>query len=88
MASVVWKYPVRIDSNPWTLTMPAGSRVLSVQMQGESPQMWVLVDTLNSVETRGFFVVGTGWDFDGKGRFVGTFQTDGGVFVFHLFEVG
>ena len=80
----VWKYTL----NPFTkIEAPEGGVVLAVQVQDNQPQIWMLVDTVKPLETRVFRVFGTGTLFDDAGLvYVGTFQLDGGVLVFHAFE--
>ncbi len=86
MSRQIWKYPV--SGSCFTIQMPIGARVLSVQNQHGRPQMWALVDPENKTEPREFTFYGTGhptprW----PGEFIGTFQLDGGDLVFHLFDL-
>ena len=86
MSKAIWKFPAL--GPLFTAKMPIGSRVLSVQSQHGSPQMWALVDPEKSTELRQFAFYGTGHPMpDDPGKFVGTFQVDGGDLVFHLFDV-
>lgn len=78
----------------WTLTpgstdlhMPAGARVLTVQMQGDQPQLWALVEPEQPKEWRTFEIYGTGNPMPANpGEYVATFQMDGGSLVWHVFE--
>lgn len=80
----VWKYPVRPTME---IELPVGAQVLSVQMQGGEPQMWVHLDPAAPKEVRSFAVFGTGHEIpDDYTLFIGTFQTHGGLLVFHVFE--
>lgn len=83
----IWKFPVKINDE-FSLAMPAGARVLSVQDQRGGTVMWALVDDSAPKVERRFFVRGTGHPCDGLDHavFVGTFQLHGGAIVFHLFE--
>lgn len=86
--ATIWKYDVPTDQS-FTLKIPAGSQVLCVQVQHNSPRIWVLVHAPNAPEdTRRFVVVGTGADVPNSLAlaYVGTFQMVGGSLVFHLFE--
>ena len=86
MGLTIWKYPLRIKDDP-TLSMPAGARVLCVQVQGDQPMVWAMVDPLKPTEVRRFRLAGTGHPIDtDPGRYVGTFQAHNGALVFHLFE--
>ena len=85
----IFKYPVD-PSGDFIVDMPAGAKVLSVQVQNGSPQMWAMVNEDAKLVQRHFGVFGTGWHIpdDFKGRFIGTFQLQGGSLAFHLFELG
>lgn len=85
----IYKYPVRI-ADQFTIEMPAQAQILSVHMQGESPQLWALVRPTAPCVRRAFAIRGTGHDatFMGEAPFVGTFQLHGGALVFHLFDLG
>lgn len=86
MEKSIWKYPVS-DRTHFTLSLPQGAEILSVQIQHGKPQLWALVSPQLPTEDRRFCIVGTGWDFDADGlKFIGTFQQSGGAFVLHLFE--
>ena len=87
MKKTIWKYDVPVTQE-FTLAMPKGAELLSVQEQREQVRLWALVDPSAMKVTRKFQVVGTGWDFDPTDlTFVGTYQVSGGDFVFHLFEI-
>jgi len=87
---VVWKYPVR-NLSQFTLSVPIGARILTVQKQRSQPQMWMLVDPEASCEERIFRIIGTGHKYPASEMeswtYHGTFQTREGDFVWHLFEV-
>lgn len=69
------------------IEMPAEAEILSVQMQHDRPVIWALVDPKHYTEGRTLFMRGTGHSVGPEvGRFVGTFQMQGGGLVFHLFE--
>lgn len=84
----VYKYPIDL-TDTFTLELPKGAQVLSVQMQGATPCLWALVDTKAEAERRTFRLAGTGHPIDEslELRFVSTFQLYGGDLVFHVFEV-
>lgn len=84
MGLTIWKFSVA--PGEFTLEMPRGAAVLSVQMQAGEPVMWALVDSSRPTEARRFAVYGTGHEISrGTGDFYGTFQM--GPLVFHLFEM-
>lgn len=81
---VIYKYPV--VPGEFTTKLPSVSTVVAVQMQGDSPQMWVVVDPESPTVERHYRAVGTGEHFEPGWRYVGTFQLHGGRLVFHLLE--
>jgi hypothetical protein len=83
----IWKYPVLV-TDTFTIHMPTGARILSVQVQDGGAMMWALVDPDAPKVTRTFRVAGTGHKVDAAGVFVGTFQMLNGRLVFHLFDLG
>jgi hypothetical protein len=80
----VWKYPLP-PVELIELDMPHGARVLTVQKQGTNICMWALVNPAHELERRGFQIIGTGHEIESVGEYVGTFQVEGGAFVFHVF---
>lgn len=86
MSNTIYKYPFEIGDDV-TISMPRGATVLSVQMQGETPTMWAIVDPKAPIEARRFRIFGTGHPVPsvfGIGNFVATFQQ--GPFVWHMFD--
>lgn len=83
---VIYKYYVP-EENEFQLDIPKQAQLLSVQMQGEHAQLWVLVDPDAEVERRNFRVFGTGQVVD-AGQFDGYNHVDtwqSGEFAWHLF---
>lgn len=82
----VWKYEV-LREERFAIDIPKGAELLTVQMQGNTAQLWALVEPDREKETRHFHLAGTGHPIgDDVLQYVGTFQTRMGL-VFHLFEV-
>ena len=86
---VVYKYPFCI-SDVFSLSLPVGAQILSVQLQEGIPTLWARVNTSLSIELREFVVVGTGREIPEVGddqvlAFIATLQIYG--FVWHVFEV-
>ncbi|MDP3703094.1 MAG: hypothetical protein Q8R78_01720 [Candidatus Omnitrophota bacterium] len=83
----VWKYPIPV-AGLFTLEMPAGAEVLSVQIQRGNPMLWTLVETDFPKRERAFRIVGTGHELLNANEleFRGTFQVRDESEVFHLFE--
>lgn len=86
MNNTIWKYPLKIYEVQ-IISMPATAKVLSVQVQGDVPCIWALVDTDEKNVERTFILQGTGLECtcDLLG-YIGTFQLQGGRLVYHLFE--
>lgn len=84
----VWKYTLNSD-DILEISLPSGSLVLSVQEQNGEPQMWVLVNSEETIfEKRFFRLSGTGHPIrENIKSFIGTFQLYKGSFVGHLFEI-
>jgi hypothetical protein len=80
----IQKYPLK----PLTeLYLPHGAEILTVQMQGNAPHLWVLADPQAPLERRQFHVYGTGTNVpDQPGRYIATFQMLDGQLVWHVFE--
>lgn len=81
----VFKYPLPVQ-DAFTLSLPVGAQLLSVQVQRGEPMLWALVDDRAGLEARHFMIRGTGHDADAVGSYVGTFQLADGAFIGHLFE--
>lgn len=81
---IIFKYPV--SQGRFSHSLPRGSKILDVQVQGSRPVMWVLIDQSRTEETRHFVTVPTGMEFDTRDLdYVGTFQLSERL-VFHLFQ--
>lgn len=86
----IYKFPLEVTDKQAVL-MPTDAQILTVQVQGETPCIWAMVDpSHNSKEERFFEIFGTDHPIHedmGVGReYVGTFQLRGGSLVSHLFE--
>lgn len=83
--NAIWKYT--LNGPRVTLEMPQGAKILSLQVQGNVPQIWALVDTGQWKVSRTFRALPTGAEFDAAGlTYIGTFQINSGALVFHIFE--
>jgi len=95
----IWKFPLEGTYREYCIWMPTDAKILCVQCQPytssfgntyEKPTLWVLVDQDSSrgnIE-RKFRLITTGEGFDDSElQYIGTFQTDKGAFVGHIFEV-
>ncbi len=86
MSKKIWKYTLECDC---MLTMPFGSKVLSVEVQHGKICLWALVNpTEIETEDRTFIVYGTGHEVTETNlEFIGTTLMDNGALVWHVFEV-
>lgn len=82
----IWKFPLAVAVEN-AITMPAGARVLSVQMQNGQPTLWAMVDPSAPPTRRRFRLAGTGLECsDCAGLdFLATLQD--GPYVWHVFAV-
>ena len=83
----IWKYQVPFTEQ-FSLDLPRGAEVLTMQLQREVPTIWVELDSDAPLISRTFALVGTGHPIpeDDVLMYVGTFQVQGGMFVYHLYE--
>lgn len=82
----IFKYQIPLNSH-FILKLPVGAICLSAQEQDGVPYLWALVNPNAATERRLFSLFGTGHTIDTPpGRHIGTFQMNGGQFVWHLFE--
>lgn len=86
----IWKYSLD-TTDVQGLKIPIGGQILSIQAQGNTPCMWVLVDPNASKENRKFRTFGTGAPVEDNeldnSKFIGTYQLFGGSLIFHVFEI-
>lgn len=85
----IYKYPLKVCGGQ-EITLPVGAKILSVQMQNETPCIWALVNTdarIPKVEQKLIRMIGTGHNIQDPFilEYIGTIQTDGGQFVWHVF---
>lgn len=85
----IFKYRLKIEEEQ-IVNMPHDAKILSLQMQGSSPVMWVMVDDAKREASFKIRMTGTGWP-DGNDiiaeQLIGTVQADNGL-VWHFFNLG
>lgn len=97
MKKVIWKYELAV-TDLQTISMPPGAEILCVQTQNNKPCIWAMVQPMEGVppQQRTFQTVGTGHpmlevhELKTGARlreYIGTYQLDKGILIFHLFEV-
>ncbi|VVB50637.1 Uncharacterised protein [uncultured archaeon] len=83
---VIYKYPIPIK-DMFSLELPKHRKILSVQYQGTTPVMWVLVDPETPREKVWFDIFGTGHPMDRWfGEYITTIQDPEHPLVWHIFE--
>lgn len=85
----IYKYTIPVEDS-FSLELPQGAKILTVQEQHGKPQIWALADQGSPTEIREFCVVGTGHPIDEDEvtlDYIETFQLFGGNFIGHLFEI-
>lgn len=91
MNKIIFKYPLKIKSEQ-IIEMPLGYQILTVQIQGEVPYLWVIVDkNEKQIIDCKIRIVGTGYCFDNHLLdYIGTFQLSSfkisNNYVWHVFR--
>ena len=81
----IYKYNFEITGS-FSIKMPKGSKIFSVEEQSKKPAIWAIVDTSQKEESVFFELRGTGQPFNGlEGEYIDTFYMFNGDLVFHLF---
>ena len=71
------------------ISMPAGAKILTVQMQHDEICLWVECCNDAPEEGRIIYIFGTGHDLGKiKCRYIGSVQQDGGHIVWHFYDGG
>lgn len=80
----IWKYTLHV-ANAQSIKIPKNAEMLTVQMQGGEPQLWVLVDPEETKVDVIIEIYGTGHPINKeKLEYINTFQE--GDLVFHVFK--
>lgn len=89
MKKVIWKFELNEKGNQ-QIKLPLDYEILALQTQQGKPCLWVLVDPNKPKETEIFEIYGTGhpihYDMGIDREYVGTWQEQGGLLVWHLFK--
>lgn len=88
MSKTIWKFDIPFQDE-FTLQMPMGAELLTIQTQHNFPKIWAIVEPNATVDNRTFRTIGTGHFMpEGKiGIYIGTYQIHQGDLVFHVFEI-
>lgn len=85
----VYKYTIPVEDY-FSLDLPKGAKILTVQEQHGEPQLWALVNKDKPNEKRNFRLVGTGHPVKESPEslnYISTFQLADGSFIGHVFEI-
>lgn len=81
----IHKYPIEITDEQ-VIMMPVFAQLLCVQTQFGKPCIWARVQTENEMSPVHIHITGTGNPITHENAaYLGTFQTDNGFFVGHVF---
>lgn len=85
----IWKFELRLTDDQ-AVEMPAGAELLTVQLQGDTPCLWAVVDPYAPPGRRRIYIRGTGHSLrlTDDTRYLGTVQLHGGILVLHYFDGG
>lgn len=86
----IWKAGAEIGDTV-TVRIPAGARLLTIQVQHGSPCVWFLCDPSSPLVDRELAIHGTGHPIPPESAhspYLGTFQLHGGALVLHAFDRG
>lgn len=91
MKKVIWKFPLEAKIY-CEISIPKDAEILTVQDQFNEAMMWALVNPENEKEKRKFTIIGTGHEipdlvFGIIKKYIGTYQTYSGNYVYHVFEL-
>jgi hypothetical protein len=82
----IFKYPLKV-TDVQTVEMHRNAQILTVQVQGETPCIWALVDTEEQMWRYEFKTYDTGGFMGAShGSYVGTYQLAEGRLVYHIFK--
>ncbi len=82
----IWKFPLKVEDEQ-TINMPIGAKILCVQMQGNVPTLWAVVDETAAKEPKKIYCHGTGHYINPDATvYLGTVQMLGGGLIFHFFR--
>ncbi len=86
----IWKYEILNTAMINKISIPAGSKIISVQAMNNECVIWAIVDTELELIERNFIGYETGIEIERdlhSLNYIGTFRLDGENYVCHLFEV-
>lgn len=85
LSKEIWKFPIN-TTDIQSVNMPTGSQILCVQLQNGTPCLWAMVSPHMEPSERIIRVYGTGHPINENVKYIGSYQMNGGMLVFHVFE--
>lgn len=91
MINTIYKFETQFN-DLFRIEMPKDAEILCVQVDQKTniPCIWAVVDIENKLEDRYFELFGTGSpikiDIGISRKYIGTYQFNNGMLIFHLFE--
>ena len=86
MSNTIWKFEMAIKGRQ-IIDMPAGAKILDLQIQCGRLALWSLVNPGMMPVPRSFDIYGTGHETpEDPGKYIATIQSDAGVLVWHVFD--
>lgn len=83
----IWKFPIVVTDDQ-EVEMPEGARIVTVQVQKGTLNLWAIVDPSAPLKKRHIKVVGTGHSQSSLSSlsYIGTAQMMEGTLIWHVFE--
>lgn len=81
---VIYKYPLEIKGKT-KIELARGGKPLAVQMQNGQLMLWAEIDNKAVCTLRTVTIVGTGQPIYDYGDYIGTVQTHGGQYIWHVY---
>jgi len=83
----IWKYELKKEMYQ-EIELPENSKILTAQIQYETPCIWIEVDPLaKKTVSRKFVFVATGEEVLPQSKYIATLQFNGGKVIQHLYEL-
>ena len=82
----IWKFPLRVSEEPFSIKMPKGAKILCAKNVGGTLCLYAVCDVEAEFEERSFRCIGTVWETSNVlEKYIGTIVDL--PFVWHFFEV-
>lgn len=82
----VFKYRLNGPGTVTEIDAASFNAPVLVAEQSGDPHIWLEALSMDTFKRR-FLIVGTGWDIPEQAKHVGSYQSVGGVFIWHVYEL-